>query len=86
MDEDPTRVALALRILADLDERSYVKVSVEQRWALVQGAVLLDGLPARIMGVRSDFARIVTLDGARGAEWSWPSVVRICASGGRFVT
>ena len=61
-------------------------VPIERRRALAQVAVLLDGLPARIVGVRSDFALIVSLDGSRSAEWSWPSVVRICATGGCFRT
>lgn len=61
-------------------------IPIEQRRALAQAAVTLDGLPARIVGIRSAFARVVTLDGTRAAEWSWSTVARICARGGCFTT
>jgi len=63
-----------------------VEISLKLRRQLAQQVVYLDGVPARIIGVRLPFARVVTFDGVQSAEWSWSSAVRICSMGGHFQT
>jgi hypothetical protein len=62
-----------------------VSVPVEVRRALAGQPVTLNGEAAHIVGVLLPFARVVTVDGTRSAEWSWHAVERICAEGGCFV-
>lgn len=54
--------------------------TLDERVALTQTPVTLDGRPARITGYRNDFAT----DPARSAEWAWLTVARIVARGGNF--
>ena len=63
-----------------------MEIALEQRRILAQQLVVLDGRPAQIVGVRREFALVVTLDGSGSAEWSWQSAARICNAGGEFRT
>ena len=61
-----------------------MEVPIELRRDLARREVFLDGQPARIVGAQLAFARVITLDGSRSAEWAWRSVAKICAEGGWF--
>ena len=63
-----------------------MEISLEQRRVLAQLSVTLDGRPARIVGVRREYAVVTSLDGRASAEWSWRAAARICDAGGQFRT
>jgi len=60
--------------------------SLADRQALCAVPVTLDGAPARVTGYRQPFARVARLGDGLSAEWSWQTVARIVARGGRFKT
>jgi hypothetical protein len=56
--------------------------TVEQRRALGDIRVTLDGKPARITGFRMPFAQVQ--GGGESVEFAWRTVVRVVQSGGNF--
>jgi hypothetical protein len=58
--------------------------TLDQRRALCETRVTLDGQPARISGAQRDFAMVRITASGLGAEWAWPTVARIVAKGGKF--
>ncbi len=60
------------------------EVSLDQRFALCEADVTLDGLPARVCGARSRFATVRLTKSGLSAEWSWEAVARVVAKGGHF--
>ena len=55
----------------------------EDRVALCNASVTLDGKPAIISGTKLKFPTIHNKAGQAG-QWSWPAVQRIVKDGGRF--
>lgn len=59
----------------------------EAKRSLCVEHVTLDGAPAVISGYALDFAHLRRLDGVGGAvEFAWPTVARIVANGGTFLS
>jgi hypothetical protein len=56
--------------------------TVEQRCALGDIRVTLDGKPARITGFRMPFAQVQ--GGGESVEFAWRTVARVVQSGGNF--
>lgn len=59
-------------------------IDIEIRNRLCNTPATLDGKPANICGRLNQFAIVRTLDGTASAEFSWPAVARIVASGAAF--
>lgn len=60
-------------------------ISEDQRRALCETTVTLDGEPARISGWANPFAAVSRRDGKGGSvEFAWPTAARIVESGGAF--
>ena len=57
---------------------------IEQRRALCCTPCTLDGKPATVCGALLDYAVVRSLDGLRGAEFSWTANKRILSKGGKF--
>jgi len=67
--------------------RKGAKMNENQKRELAETPVTLNGLPAQIVGVKLDFAKVRTLDPyGPEIEYAWPTVARIVASGGKFIT
>lgn len=62
------------------------EVTIEERIALCDAHVTLDGQPAYVSGYELAFARVRLAANGLGAEWSWETVARIVANGGRFAS
>lgn len=54
------------------------------RTALAQERVTLNGKPAKIVGTRNEYPRVVIIATGEGYEWSWEACARVVANGGRF--
>lgn len=59
-------------------------ISTDERYALIDARVTLNGKPAKISGARMQFAMVAALDGSMEFEWSWDAVARIVTAGGKF--
>jgi hypothetical protein len=46
--------------------------------------ITLDGQPARIIGARQDFGKVILRATGLGAEWSWETIASVCADDGAF--
>lgn len=59
--------------------------NLEQRRALCEAKVTLDGKPAKIIGARERYATVHIIPDGYGWHWSWPAVAHIVANrGGAF--
>lgn len=56
----------------------------EKRMEFCMAKVTLNGLRARVSGVRNPFATVTQFGTGLSAEWSWEAVERIIANGGKF--
>lgn len=56
----------------------------DERIALCEGTVTLDGEEAMVSGYSLPFARVTGRTSLRSFEWAWETVARIRANGGRF--
>lgn len=61
-------------------------VTDDERRALCDARVTLNGEPAKIAGTSLPFATVTTLATGLGCQWAWPTVARIVANGGRFTS
>lgn len=52
-------------------------MTFEERLALTQTPVTLNGKRAIIMGARNRFATVAQTDSGLSCEWAWPTVARI---------
>jgi hypothetical protein len=58
---------------------------VIDRHALVIASVTLNGAPARVLGIRDDYATVVALRGESAPiQYSWERVDAVVRSGGNF--
>lgn len=58
---------------------------LDERRALCEAEVTLDGKPATIRGAQKAFAFVSQRDTGLGAQWAWPTVADIVANrGGAF--
>lgn len=55
-----------------------------RRINLVAAKVTLNGVRAKIGGIRNQFATVTQFKTGLSAEWSWEAVERIVAKGGDF--
>lgn len=60
--------------------------TLEQRRALCEARVTLNGADARISGSRHEFATVRDTRTGLGCEWSWETVARIVASHSNFTS
>lgn len=58
----------------------------DEKYALTQVNVTLNGRPARISGYKHEFARVYDIETLATFEWSWDAVERIVENGGHFKT
>lgn len=58
--------------------------TLDERAALCEAKVTLDGHKAKISGYRNDFATVRDLVTGNSPEWAWETVQRIVARGGAF--
>jgi hypothetical protein len=54
------------------------------RHALVISSVTLDGAPARLIGIRDDYATVIPLRGGAPAQYSWSRAYDVVTHGGNF--
>jgi hypothetical protein len=54
------------------------------RHSLVLASVTLDGKPARVTGIRNDYALVMALRGETSAEFAWSTVASVVTQGGNF--
>lgn len=59
-------------------------VTLERKQQLCNEEVFLDGKPAKIVGWKNDFAKVVDQQTGVGYEWAWSTVDRIVQNGGLF--
>lgn len=59
-------------------------MTTEQKYALIEAPVTLDGKPAKISGALKQVATVAALPDGLAIEFSWQAVARIVASGGNF--
>lgn len=59
-------------------------VSLEERKALCQAVVTLNGEPAKVNGYANRFAAVTVKANGLSAQWSWEAVQRVVANGGAF--
>lgn len=59
-------------------------MDIQQRAALCEARVTLNGRPARISGYKNEFATVTQAGTRLSAEWAWVTVARIVAAGGAF--
>ncbi len=57
---------------------------VINRHHLVLASVTLNGKPARVTGIRNDYALVMALRGETSAEFAWSTVESVVSSGGNF--
>jgi hypothetical protein len=58
--------------------------TLDERMALCEAKVTLNGKPAWISGARLRFAAVTDRKTGLSAEWAWPTVARIVARDGAF--
>ncbi len=67
-----------------------ITIPERERRALVEaaraGGATLNGERAHITGVMRDFARVTQATSGLSAEWAWPTVARVIANGGCFLS
>lgn len=59
-------------------------ISQEEKDDFVGRRCFLDNKPAKIVGRKLDFPKIVTFDGTNEVEFSWEAVKRIMGKDGKF--
>jgi Zn finger protein HypA/HybF involved in hydrogenase expression len=61
-------------------------ISEDRRRELCSATVTLNGRPAKISGVKNNFATVTDLASGMSAEWSWQAVDHVVSGGGRFTS
>lgn len=60
-------------------------ITEDERHALCEAKVTIDGRPAKVTGARLDFARVYDLESGLSCEWAWPTVAYVVKhKGGAF--